>query len=121
MKAQILGRGYVRKLRITLLKQETLSSASFAILSLIFSDTRPQQRQGVGSHSGADKGIYTLSKTIVMHNPFLTLKNLVARFAEMNDRVRLVGLQETYALATMELLLTSVIRVCPPMPRALRS
>ena len=41
-KAQILGRGYVRKLRITFLKQETLSPTSFAILSLIFSDTRPQ-------------------------------------------------------------------------------
>ena len=50
--AQILGRGYVRK-------QETLSPTSFGILSSIFSDTRPQQRQGVESHSGADKGIYT--------------------------------------------------------------
>ena len=37
--AQILRRGYVRKLRITFLKQEMLSPTSFAILSLIFSDT----------------------------------------------------------------------------------
>ena len=56
--AQILGRGYVQKLRITFLKQEMLSPTSFAILSSIFSDTRPQQWQGIGSHSGADKGIY---------------------------------------------------------------
>ena len=34
MMAQILGRGYARK-------QETLSPTSFAILSSIFSDTRP--------------------------------------------------------------------------------
>ena len=39
--AQILGRGYVRKLRIMFLKQEMLSPISSAILSLIFSDTRP--------------------------------------------------------------------------------
>ena len=52
--AQILGRGYMQKLRIMFLKQETLSPTSFAILSSIFSDTRPQQQQGVGSHSGAD-------------------------------------------------------------------
>ena len=83
--AQILGRGYVGKLRITFLKQEMLSPTSFAILSSIFSDTRLQQRQGVRSHSGADKGIYTLSKTIVVSDPFLMLKNLVARLAEMND------------------------------------
>ena len=37
--AQILRRGYMRKLRITFLKQETLFPASFAILSSIFSDT----------------------------------------------------------------------------------
>ena len=41
MMAQILGRGYVRKLRIMFLKQETLFLASFAILSSIFSDTQP--------------------------------------------------------------------------------
>ena len=52
MMAQILGRGYVRK-------QKTLSPTSFAILSSIFSDTRPQQRRVVGSHSGADKVINT--------------------------------------------------------------
>ena len=40
--------------------------ASFAIVSSIFSDTQPQQWQGVGSHSGADRAIYTLSKTIAM-------------------------------------------------------
>ena len=57
--ARILGRGYEQKLRITFLKQEMLSPTSFAILSLIFSDTRPQQWQGVGSHSGANKDIYT--------------------------------------------------------------
>ena len=37
--AQILGRGYVRKLRITFLKQEMLSPTSFNIISSIFSDT----------------------------------------------------------------------------------
>ena len=56
--ARILGRGYVQKLRITFLKQETLSPTSFAILSSIFSDTRPQQCQGVEPYSRADKGIY---------------------------------------------------------------
>ena len=64
--AQILGRGYARK-------QEMLSPTSFAILSSIFSDTRPQQRQGV-----------TLSEIVTMPDPFLTL-NLGARFAETND------------------------------------
>ena len=39
--AQILGRGYVRKLRIMFLKQETISPTSFAIVSSIFSETRP--------------------------------------------------------------------------------
>ena len=46
-----------------------------------------------------------------MPNPFLMLKNLVARSAEMNDRVRLVRLRETYAPAAMALLLISIIRV----------
>ena len=46
-----------------------------------------------------------------MLDPFLMLKNLVARFAETTDRVRLVGLQETYAPVATALLLTSVIRV----------
>ena len=50
--AQILGRGYVRKLRITFLNQETLSPTSFAILSSIFSDTRSQQWQGSGLTRG---------------------------------------------------------------------
>ena len=50
--AQNLGRGYVRK-------QEIFSLTNFAILSSIFSDTRLQQRQGVRSHLGADKGINT--------------------------------------------------------------
>ena len=50
--AQNLGRGYVQK-------QEMFSLTNFSILSLIFSDTQPQQWQGVGSHSGADKGINT--------------------------------------------------------------
>ena len=59
MMAQILGRMYMQKLRITFLKQETLSPARFAILSSIFSDTRPQQWQGVGPHLGADKSIST--------------------------------------------------------------
>ena len=35
----------------------TLSLIGFAIDSSIFSDTRPQQRQEVGPHSGADKSI----------------------------------------------------------------
>ena len=46
-----------------------------------------------------------------MPNPFLTLKNLVARLVETNDSVKLVGLQETYAPAAIALLLTSMIRV----------
>ena len=58
MMARTLGRGYVRKLRITFLKQKTLSPTSFAIVSLIFSETRPWQRHGVGSHSRDNKGIY---------------------------------------------------------------
>ena len=43
-----------------------LSLISFTTNSPIFSDTRPQQRQGVGPHSGADKSIsirYTFSTT----------------------------------------------------------
>ena len=52
MMAQNLGRGYVRK-------QEMFSLTNFAILSSIFSDTRPQQQQRDGSNSGADKGINT--------------------------------------------------------------
>ena len=55
--AQNLGRGYGRKLRMMFLKQEMLSPTSFAILSSTFSDTRPQQRQGVRPHSGADKSL----------------------------------------------------------------
>ena len=43
--AQNPGRGYMQK-------QETFSPTNFAILSLIFSDTQPQQRKGVGSHLG---------------------------------------------------------------------
>ena len=50
--AQNLGRGYVQK-------TEMFSLTNFTILSSIFSNTRPQQQQGVGSHSGADKGIHT--------------------------------------------------------------
>ena len=82
--AQILGRGYVRKLRIMFLKQEMLSPTSFVIVSSIFSETRPRQRQGVGSHSGADKGIYI---PFLKQSPCPTLshvKNLEARFAETN-------------------------------------
>ena len=76
--AQILGRGYARK-------QETLPPTSFIILSSIFSDTRPQQRQGVESHSGVDKGINTPFLKQSPHlTPFLML-NLVARSTEMND------------------------------------
>ena len=76
--AQILGRGFMRI-------QEILSPTSFAILSSTFSDIRPQQRQGVGSHSGADKGINTpFFETVVTPDLFLTL-SLVARFGEMNN------------------------------------
>ena len=76
--AQILGRGCARK-------QETFSPTSFAILSSIFSDTQPQQWQGVGSHSGANKGIHTpFFETVAAPDLFLML-NLVARSAEMND------------------------------------
>jgi len=39
MIAWILGRGYVRKLRITFLKQKILSPTSFAIVSLILRET----------------------------------------------------------------------------------
>ena len=74
MMARILGRGYVQKLRITFIKQEMLSPTSFIIVSSIFSETQPRQRQGVASHSGVDKGIYTLSETVTVPNPFLTLK-----------------------------------------------
>ena len=78
MIAHILGSGYVRV-------QEMLSPTSFAILSLIFSDIRPQQRQGVGSHLGANKGINTpFFETVAVPGLFLTL-NLVARIAEMNN------------------------------------
>ena len=49
---QILGRGYVRKLRIMFLKQETLSPTSFAILSSIFSDTCPHNGRGLGLTRG---------------------------------------------------------------------
>ena len=41
MMTQILGMGYVQKLRITFLKQKTLSPTSFAIIFSIFSVTRP--------------------------------------------------------------------------------
>ena len=68
--AQILGRGYIRKLRITFLKQETLSSASFAIVSSIFSETRTRRWQGVGPHSRADKGIYIHSEAVTVPDPF---------------------------------------------------
>ena len=46
-----------------------------------------------------------------MPRPLPHVKNLAARFTEMNDSTRLVGLQETYDLAAMALLLTSVIKV----------
>ena len=46
-----------------------------------------------------------------MPDPFLMLKNLVARFVETNDRLRLVRLQETHAQMATTLLLTSVIKV----------
>jgi len=76
--AKTLGRGYVRL-------QEILSPTSFAILSSIFSDIRPQQRQRVGSHSGADKGINTpLFEIVAVPDLFLTL-SLVERFAETNN------------------------------------
>ena len=69
--AWILGRGYVRKLRITFLKPKTLSHTSFAIVSSIFSETRPRQWQGVGSHWGADKGIYLYPfKLVAVPDPF---------------------------------------------------
>jgi len=68
--ARILGRRYIQKLRIMFLKQKTLSPTSFAIVSSIFSETRPRQRQGVGSHSGADKGIYTLFEIVTVPDPF---------------------------------------------------
>ena len=65
MMAQILGRGYARKLRITFLKQETLSPTSFAILSSIFSDTRPNNGRGLDLTQGLIwVYIYTLSKTV---------------------------------------------------------
>ena len=56
--AQILGRGYVQKLRIMFLKQETLSPTSFAILSSIFSDTQPSNGKGSGATTVSEKGVY---------------------------------------------------------------
>ena len=46
MMAQILGRGCVRKLRMMFLKQKMLSPTSFAIVSSIFSETRPSNGKG---------------------------------------------------------------------------
>ena len=70
MMGRILGRGYVQKLRIMFVKQKMLSPTSFAIVSSIFSETRPQQWQEVGPHSGANKGIYILSEIVIVPNPF---------------------------------------------------
>ena len=98
----------MQKLRITFLKQETLSPTSFAILSSIFSDTRPQQWQGVGSHSGANKGIHTpFLNQSPCPTPFLML-NLVARSTEMSKAGRTARNLRPSGYA---LLLTSVIRV----------
>ena len=47
----------------------TLSLISFATNSPIFSDTRPQQRQGVGPHSGADMSI-SIRWTFSTPDPF---------------------------------------------------
>ena len=94
--------------------KKTLSLTSFAIVSSIFSETRPWQRQGVGSHSGADKGIYI---PFLKQSPCPTLshvKKLEARFCGNERRENLVGLQETYAPAATALLLTSVTRVFRP-------
>ena len=68
MIAKILGRGYVRI-------QEMLSPTGFAILSSIFSDIRPQQWLGVGSHLGADKGTDTpLFETVATSDLLLMVK-----------------------------------------------
>jgi len=88
-----------------------LSPTSFVILSSTFSDIRPQQRQGVGSHLGADKGINTpFFEKVTAPDLFLML-SLVARFGEMNNWACLVGLQKTYASAATVSLFTSVIKV----------
>ena len=64
--------------------KKMLSPTSFDIVSSILSETQPRQWQGVGSHSGANKGIYI---PFLKESSFSTLshvKNLEARFAEMN-------------------------------------
>ena len=59
--------------------------SSFAILSSVFSDIRPQQPQGVESHSGADKGINTpfFLNTVAVSDLSLML-SLAAEFKETN-------------------------------------
>ena len=114
MMARILGMEYVQKLRITFLKQKTLSPTSFAIVSLIFSETRPRQWQRVGSHSGANKGIYI---PFLKQSLCLTLshvKKLETTFCGNERQEKLVGLQETHAPAATALLLTSMTKIFRP-------
>ena len=85
--------------------------SSFTILSSVSSDIRPQQPQGVGSHSGADKGINTLFfLKVTVLDLFLTSR-LVARFVGTNNRACLVRLQKTHAPTAMITLLTGIIEV----------
>ena len=93
-----------------------LPLTSFAIVSSIFSDTRPQQWHGAKPPSGADKSIPIKNNRCA--RPLLTLRSRSKGFGN-KCRVKLVGLQETYAPAATTFLLTSMIRVCSPTPQAL--
>ena len=85
--------------------------SSFAILSSVSSDIQPQQPQGVGSHSGAGKGINTpFFETEAVLDFFLML-GLVARFVGTNNRACLIRLQKTHASTATVTLLTSIIEV----------
>ena len=49
------------------------SLIGFAIVPSIFSDTRPQQWQGVGHHSGADKSISTQRHSLRLTLPYIKI------------------------------------------------
>ena len=85
--------------------------SSFAILSSVSSDIRPQQPQGVGSHSGADKGINTPFFETVMASGLFLMLRLVAMFVGMNNQACQVRLQKTHAPMATVTLLTSIIEV----------
>ena len=85
--------------------------SKFATLDSVSSNIRPQRPQGVGSHSGADKGINTsFFGTVVASDLFLVLR-LAARFVGTDKRACLVRLQKAHAPMAMVTLLTSMIKV----------